>query len=402
MPEMDGAREREAVFAGRWAAGEWRGETLTALTGERFVVVYQGRPGGGAGPDFRDAVLARPDGRRVCGDVELHVRPECWRSHGHEYDPRYDGLALHIAIRPSPTSTATRTTLASGRMVPLVLLPPPTCRTCAGNAWPCTGLAQRVGARELRTLLVSAGMARFRQRANLLAAELRSEEAVPTDQIALPGCAGGEVPGEPPTPAWPPADRVLFVAVAEALAYGRDRAALRAAGRRLVCGSPPEAVARVADHLPRVERQRLRGLLALFARWQNDGPWLPLRAALVHGPPEHAARALVARLGVPGGLVSPGRAAIVAANVVLPFSAVVGTSEANSALAARAEEVYAALAGLPSNAITRLMTRQLGLSRLPRGAVAHLGLQHIWADVCREKRCDACPCRVSTPGRGRT
>jgi hypothetical protein len=96
---------------------------------------------------------------------------------------------------------------------------------------------------------------------------------------------------------WSAADRILWVALAEALGYGRHREALRQAGRGLLKG----------DHLHRdaarrSERIRLGGLLALWERWRVTGPWEPLRAALLAGP-----TAIVMALRVPGGAISASR-----------------------------------------------------------------------------------------------
>ena len=57
-----------------------------------------------------------------------------------------------------------------------------------------------------------------------------------------------------------------------------------------------------------------------------------------------------------------------------------------------------ALPSLPSNQITREMARQLGLPRLPSGALAQQGLHHVWARHCREKRCCGCPCATAHNG----
>jgi hypothetical protein len=114
-------RTREAELAARWSAGMWRGATLRSERGETFRVVFEGRRGGGAGPDFRDAVLARPDGSYVYGDIELHLRPAGWHAHGHASDPRYNGLALHVVLRRGARDPA-ETSLASGRAVPMVVL----------------------------------------------------------------------------------------------------------------------------------------------------------------------------------------------------------------------------------------------------------------------------------------
>lgn len=381
---------READLAARWAAGGWRGRTLRAAGGEEYTLIYQGRPGGGAGPDFRDAVLARPDGSRVYGDVELHLRASAWHAHGHNADPRYDGLALHVALAGARPAPSAGTRLASGRLVPLVLLGSavPDARGYPAEAWPCLALTtdatKGVGADERHALLMAAGMARFVLRADAFVAALEIGRGGP----------------DPPGAIWDAANRALLIALAEALAYGRDRASLRLAGERLAGGTPPAALLAESVRLPRVEGRRLLGLLQLFDRWQTDGPWAPLRAALTTGTPRKGGRALVACLRVGEGLVSPGRAAILAANVALPFAdAWARDAWARSAPDAdargRARAVHAALPGLPSNAITREMVRQLGLPRLPSGATTQLGLQHIWARWCREKRCAGCPCNLA-------
>jgi hypothetical protein len=401
MPSAEGSlHEREAAFAARWGAGEWRGETLHAMSGERYLVIYQGRPGGGTGPDFLDAVLVEPGGRRIFGDVELHLKPENWRAHGHERDARYNGLAVHIAIHASRTHAEDVTTLASGRTVPLVLLHPLTHMRGTTADWPCVALVQRMDAKELRALLVAAGVARFDLRAVRLTAELQSGHdplhAIERGQDAARADRPVPLIEKRKEETWSCADRVLFIAVAEALAYGRDRVALREAGRRLVAGVVSPALASLEHRLPRIEGQRLRGLLALHARWHASGPWQPLCTALESESARRAACALIRHIVVEGGLVSSSRAAIVVANVVLPFAAAVGLRQGDLALAERAALVYRALPGLPSNAITREMARQLGLTRLPRGALAQLGLHHLWAEHCREKRCDGCPCNLST------
>ena len=287
-----GAREtqgREAALAERWAAGAWRLQMLRAESGERYRLLFQGRPGGGAGPDFRDAVLLRDDGTRVRGDVELHLHARNWRAHGHSADPRYNGVVLHAVLATS----ASQSPLANGALVPIVVLHPPRMLASlpAGlpAGWPCEGLVARSGSVGVRELLLAAGHARFDAKAAAFAHELTVDEPG-GDETTLIG--------------WTRADNVLFVALAEALGYGRDRAALRAAGIRLTQGEPREALLaggpdEEADGVdggyrrwPRVERLRLRGMLALYGRWRARGPWRDLREALRAGNPRQAGREL--------------------------------------------------------------------------------------------------------------
>jgi hypothetical protein len=373
-----GTRSREAALAARWAAGEWRGQTLRTERGECYQLIFQGRRGGGAGPDFRDAVLAQADGARLRGDIELHLRASDWQAHGHASDPRYNDVVLHVVLATASPDTR----LANGVLAPVVVLRSPELATGIHSAgWPCANLPARLGLTATRALLVAAGYDRFASRVEAFMRELAASE---TEDARPPGVR------------WGPADRALFVALAEALGYGRDRATLHHAGERLARGDSLAALLAEAEGWQRVERLRLDGLAALYERWRERGPWLELRTALMtDAAPRAAARALLARLRVSGGGVSPGRAMILAANVALPFAAAYAAVAGESALAARAQAAYAALPGLPSNQITREMARQLGLPRLPSGAAAQLGLHHIWATWCRDKRCGACLCNQS-------
>ncbi|HEV2235043.1 MAG TPA: DUF2851 family protein [Ktedonobacterales bacterium] len=386
-----GARPTEAALAARWRAGEFSGRWLRTTAGEPLRVLFAGRPGGPAGPDFRDAVLARGDGTRLYGDVELHLRAAGWRVHGHARDHRYDGVVLHVVAR---AEGARATPLASGAWAPLVEIAPPAAAGAlaagATPVWPCQREVRHAAASR-RAILLAAGEARCAARVAAFAGRLADEDV-----------AGG--PGRA-------VDRVLLTALAEGLAYGRDRAALRQAGEWLAGGGVPDALTRELPRLPRLDATRLEALLGLCARWGAAGPWAALRRAI--GLPATAGaggrgaardeasaardgaaigQRLVAALVVGGGALSPGRAAILVANVALPCGVAIAEREGDAALAGRLWAAYRALPGLPGNQITRAMVRQLGLGRAPAGACAQQGLHHIWARHCREKRCDGCPC----------
>jgi hypothetical protein len=376
--------EREAAYATRWAAGEWCGERLRTASGAMLTLLYQGRSGGGAGPDFRDAVLLRADGTRLYGDIELHRRAADWQTHGHEHDPRYAGVALHVVFTPLPPASSGLTALPRQGTAPIVVLAPEHAPAAASGrgavSWPCVGFAHRLRPPALRDLLVQAGNARLEARAASLGATLRA-----FSRLASP--SRGD---------WPARDRLLWLELAEALGYGRDRELMRRAGDWVLAGRPPTVSPAGHWPLPRLELTRARALLTLHDRWQATGPWLPLRQALLREPARAAVQALTRELTVAGGALSPGRAHILVVNVVLPFALALAARERRSApLATRARAVYATMPGLPSNQITRLMARQLGLTRLPAGAAAQQGLQQLWAGWCREKRCTDCPCALS-------
>jgi hypothetical protein len=81
-------------------------------------------------------------------------------------------------------------------------------------------------------------------------------------------------------------------------------------------------------------------------------------------------------------------------HVVLPFAAAVASLEGDDSLSERARLLYTRYPGLPSNQVTRAMSRQLQLQAEPRGACQQQGLHYIYQQTCREKRCAHCLARI--------
>lgn len=80
-----------------WYDRELRPQVLRDLSGEEFTVVDPGVWNLGAGPDFKNAVIeVGPEHRRVQGDIEIHLNPSDWTSHGHTGDPLYRNVIAHI------------------------------------------------------------------------------------------------------------------------------------------------------------------------------------------------------------------------------------------------------------------------------------------------------------------
>lgn len=92
---------------------------LVTTGGEDVEIISPGLPNAGDGPDFLGARI-RIGGTLWAGSVELHVRSSDWRLHGHDTDPRYDGVVLHVA----ETVDADVIT-CSGRRLPQLVLPLP-------------------------------------------------------------------------------------------------------------------------------------------------------------------------------------------------------------------------------------------------------------------------------------
>ena len=88
----------EAELVRLWEGQRFPPQALVSGDGAPLRVVFRGRPcSGGAGPDFRDAVI-KLRGRQVRGDVELHVLASGFRRHGHHRDHAYDNVILHVVF----------------------------------------------------------------------------------------------------------------------------------------------------------------------------------------------------------------------------------------------------------------------------------------------------------------
>lgn len=69
---------------------------LFTTTGKRVDIVDPGLHNPNAGPDFFNAKI-KIGGTMWVGNVELHMRSKDWFHHGHDADPAYDNIILHVA-----------------------------------------------------------------------------------------------------------------------------------------------------------------------------------------------------------------------------------------------------------------------------------------------------------------
>lgn len=90
-----------------WFTPEFRPKKLRTEQGEEVMIEKAGRWNLEKGPDFLDAVmLVGPEKRRMAGDVEVHISPADWQSHGHAFDPAYRRLIAHVTFFPGRLPSA--------------------------------------------------------------------------------------------------------------------------------------------------------------------------------------------------------------------------------------------------------------------------------------------------------
>lgn len=71
------------------------GRSLFLTGGENLEILSPGRLNTDAGPDFQNARV-KIGATEWVGNVEIHVKASDWFRHGHDKDPSYDSVVLHV------------------------------------------------------------------------------------------------------------------------------------------------------------------------------------------------------------------------------------------------------------------------------------------------------------------
>ena len=393
----------EKLLARLWQKRAARQAEFRTSGGRRVRVLYPGRPGAAAGPDFRDALLEVEGLGLVQGDVELHVRQQDWYAHGHADDPNYNGVVLHAALETSPQVTS----LQSGHQAPVIslaaLLAAEDALTPAlsqqereegpgekvwaileARGWPRPATVAGLG-----DLLDAAGDARFQAKSRILHAFMREQSASQTLYEGIMEALGYRANRQPFLKL---AHRAPWTALArEALAgpesecsgiierrllelSGLSQSKERAGRRRMGYGLPLAAAewhcfrVRPANH----PRHRIAGAARLLARFlyveslETEVEEGQLIRELGQVVDRGSAAKLTSALTVaadPGqptaGLayVGAARAKDLAVNVVLPFFHAL--AEAENTGSSPALKLYHGFGKLQDNELTREMATLL-------------------------------------------
>ena len=317
-------------------------EEFRTGSGRRVRVLYAGRTGTSAGPDFRDALLEVEGLGVVRGDVEIHLRGKDWAAHGHGNDPNYNGVVVHGALRVDEQDTR----LHSGATVPVIGLdsllagedddaPAP-----AFDLWPLLarkGFPRPASKQEASELLDRAGDQRFRGKASELGRFAQEQGADQTLYEALMEGLGYRHNRQPFLKL---AQRAPYAAVRDAALRlpPEERAPailgwlLAASGLEGPAGATAQSrpaglrrsMAKEEWHLFRVRpsdhpENRIKGAAKLLARHLDTGLVEGLEAAAGTGQPAHLTKALAVEGSGGPAYIGAGRARELAVNAVLPF-----------------------------------------------------------------------------------
>lgn len=180
-----------------WFDPAFRPARLITAGGEPVIVEDPGLWNSEAGPDFLGAALRiGREQRRIAGDVEIHVHPSDWESHGHASDPRYRRVRVHVTYFPGPPAAAglqpgavqisLRDALAANPLfsfecIDVTAYP----RAARAAVPPCSKILDGWDPRDRGALLDAAGEERLRRKAERFAAAVveRGDDQVLYEEV---------------------------------------------------------------------------------------------------------------------------------------------------------------------------------------------------------------------------
>lgn len=455
---LNGDRQRpasEAELVAAWLRQAVRRGPWRDSSGRTVAVIYPGRWTGLPGPDLRDAIVSIDDGPARRLDLEVHLAAADWRRHGHDRDPAYAAVGLHLvwetgahppAAGPPTIALAPAFSRADG--------PAAADPASAHEALPCrrSGPAGAASRRETVAAIERQGQRRHAERTAVLEsniAALGPDQALhqailralgyrPNAETfeVLGGCvtsdlsealaangadagmavleavlmgAAGLLPMQRGAPA---ADGYARTLQRIWQSYGR-LTCLHAADWTLQSVRPANrptrriaAAARLLSRAPDPGRSLVETALAEVRRAAEASDPRRLQARFQVAEPPDAYWARHFDFGKPtrrpaSALVGTGRAREILVNAVLPFAAAMGHTLGDSDLPRASAAILAALPGGMWNQDSRYMVQTLGIERRGLGgANAQQGLLRLHRRWCRDKRCGVCPMArcAATPG----
>jgi hypothetical protein len=431
-----------------WQHQRLRVDQLLTTGNQAVRVLHPGFWNHEPGPDFRGAIVQFGDALAQHGDVEVDLAPSNWHSHGHDCNPNFKNVILHVVWHDEGTTPRPLPTLALKARLDAPIeelgswlrqeprLPP------VNILGRCSNPLHRLAKNQLEELLRQAGQTRLQSKADQLQARARQvgwEQALWQGLFAALGYKNNAWPmrrlaevlptilADQPEPGSALNLQARLLGVSGLLsgesghASGSANAYLRNVWNlwwreqeQFAEITLPGSMWRLGALRPANHPQRR---LALAAHWLAgaDLPHRLERWFSTAQPLAKPAQSLLevlqpgldefwshhwtfnsVRLPVPQPLIGPPRVTDLAMNVILPWFWVRAAIGQNGALQRLAEECYFAWPKAEENAILRLAEKRLfGEGPAPgfRTAAMQQGVLQIVRDFCDYSNalCERCP-----------
>lgn len=389
-----------------WMQESAPGRRFRTRDGGEITIVAPGARNRYDGPDIRDAVILR-GGEKRHGSIEVHVREEDWKRHGHGGDARYDGVVLHVCLlaeRGARVSSPIPTIVLSEALPEPIAKLLARCREQYARRLPipCAEEIHHASRAAVRDAIALAAAGRFeRKSAGFL---LRFRFGPPSPD-----------PGRAPEAM--AVRQALYESVARGLGYGGNEGALERLAREvplqaLIAAAPDDAghrlaiLERKADPIRNTAwnagrvrpcnrpTQRLRALAVLAPLLASDAWWDEICDFLREAPGGGQSvfermRRLLAPEALGHSLLGPDRVSELLVNCIAPCAHAFARSHSDERLASGASVLYMHLFPAPLNRITRTLAPLLGIG-IPHESGTQQGLLELHDAYCRPARCSAC------------
>jgi hypothetical protein len=412
---------------------------LQTETGQSLRVIYPGKSSDIPGSDFQDAVIA-VNRQTFRGNIELHVKSSDWHKHGHDRNPAYNGVVLHVAWQQDCDSDIK---LQNGAVIPAVILErylENNMGTFMSGKVICSGVAG-YSPDKLLEIVDQAGGARFYEKAARFQNQLKFQDAgqclysgimtalgyarnkeafqqlaerVPLnileslvqenneDERSLVWLLGtaGLLPSQRPEIEYSPSEDYAYVHKLEKAWETFQQIDVMdfsnwQSFRVRPSNSPLRRITGMCHLLQLYQEQGLlRGLVELVRDCPTEKMNQYLEAGLVAADKGYWASRFDFGKGYPGlskWLIGQSRAADMVINVLLPFIYARGEDNHQQELSDKAFTIFCSYPSLETNTIERHMSAQFGLKNIQvNSAQRQQGLLHLYKKWCTQGRCKEC------------
>lgn len=168
----------EQLLQAIWFHQRLHRDRLLTTDGRKVTVLHPGFWNRESGPDFRDALIQLERDPPRIGDVEVDLAPANWRGHGHDRNPAFQNVLLHVVWQPTGPTGLPTLPLRERLDAPLAELADELGRENAQQlplelAGQCCAPLKQLDAAALRELLHQAALERLRNKAAAFASRAR-------------------------------------------------------------------------------------------------------------------------------------------------------------------------------------------------------------------------------------